>query len=85
MSRGISTRRARKLRAQVTRTITAKRNLDAFRLDRAKRDAAERVAILKDRLSPGYRLTQSQALAQWEAHVDALEDDGGYAIPKGRE
>lgn len=82
---GISTRRARKLRAQVTRTIAARRNLAAYRLDKAKRDAAERVAILKDRLSPEYRLRQSQALAQWEAHVDSLEDDGGYAIPKGQE
>jgi hypothetical protein len=83
--RGISARKARKLRALVTRRITAQRNLAAYRLGRAKRDAAERVATLKDRLSPEYRLRQSQALAQWEAHVDALEDDGGYAIPKGSE
>jgi hypothetical protein len=47
--------------------------------------AAENVAALKEKLTPGYRLMLSQRLAQWEAHVDSLETDGTYAIPKGQE
>lgn len=81
----ITTRKARKLRALVTRTIEARRNLDAHLLETRKRMAAENVARLKEQLTPGYRLNQQRALAQWEAHVDSLEDDGVYAIAKGRE
>ena len=85
MSRVISTRRASKLRAEVTLTIQHKRRLEAYRLDRAIRDAETRIASIKKQLTPEYRLKLSQSLAQWEAHLDALEDSGGYAIPKGHE
>lgn len=81
----ISTRRARTLRAIVISTRQARRNLEAHQLATRKRMAAENVASLKERLTPGYRLMLSQRLAQWEAHVDSLEDSGGYAIPKGQE
>lgn len=83
--RRISARRARKLRAIVLRIREARRNLDAHQLETRKRLAAENVATLKERLTPGYRINQERALAQWEAHVDSLEDDGCYAIPKGHE
>lgn len=82
---GISTRKARRLRAMVTQTIAMRRNLDERLLEKRKRMAAENVARLKEQLSPGYRINLQRALAQWEAHVDSLEDDGVYAIPKGRE
>lgn len=62
-----------------------RRELEAYKLKRAKKDAEERIATFKERLTPEYRLRMSQSLAQWEAHLDALEDDGGYAIPKGEE
>jgi hypothetical protein len=81
----ISTRKARKLRVQVTHTITARRNLDAHLLSRKINDAEERIASLKERLTPGYRLNLTYQLAKWEAHLDSLEDCGDYAVQKGQE
>lgn len=49
------------------------------------RRASEQVLRLRYELSPEWRLELQQALAQWEAHLDSLDDDGVYAIPKGQE
>lgn len=50
-----------------------------------RRRAREQVARLRHELSPERRLELQKALAQWEAHLDSLDDDGVYAIPKGHE
>jgi hypothetical protein len=55
------------------------------RLNRQKRDAVARIESIKEQLTPAYRLKLQQSLAQWEAHLDSLEDDGVYAIVKGGE
>jgi len=55
------------------------------RLNRQKRDAVARIESIKEQLTPAYRLRLQQSLAQWEAHLDSLEDDGVYAIAKGGE
>lgn len=73
---GISTRRARKLRETVLTVKAMRRDLDAYQLETRKVMAAENVARLRERLTPGYRLNQERALAYWEAAVDSLEDDG---------
>lgn len=50
-----------------------------------RRVAVAQIERLRHELSPERRLELQQALATWEAHLDSLEDDGVYAIPKGHE
>jgi hypothetical protein len=85
VKRNLSTRRARNARAIAIRNIENQRHLDNHRLNRAVRDAKVRVEAIRKQLEPAHRLRLQQQLAQWEAHLDSLEDDGVYAITKGQE
>lgn len=58
---------------------------DAYRLAQNLRIARREIALLTKALSPQTRLIKEQALAQWQAHLLSLEDDGVFAIPKGQE
>ena len=82
MSRGISTRRARALREKVLYLKAWRQEIVDHRLARQIRDAKQRIESINEQLTPAYRLKLQQSLAQWEAHLDSLEDDGVYAIPK---
>ena len=85
MSRGISTRKAAALRAKVLYLKEWRQEIVDQRLTRQKKDAALRIESIKEQLTPAYRLKLQQSLAQWEAHLDSLEDDGVYALAKGGE
>jgi len=85
MSRGISTRQARKLRSQVLHLKAWRQEIIDHRLARQIKDAKLRIANIQEQLTPAHRLRLQQSLAQWEAHLDSLEDDGVYAITKGTE
>jgi len=50
-----------------------------------RRVAETQITRLRHELSPERRVQLQQALAQWEAHLESLDDDGVYAIPKGHE
>ena len=81
----ISTRKARALRERVLYLKEWRQEIVDQRLNRQKRDARARIASINEQLTPEYRLKLQQSLAQWEAHLDSLEDDGVYAISKGAE
>ena len=49
------------------------------------RTARKQVAYFTEIMSPEYRQAQSQWLAQWQARLDSLEDDGVPAILDGDE
>jgi len=55
------------------------------RFRRYLREAKGHIARLEHLLEPERRVEWQAELAQWQAHLDSLETDGVYAIPKGQD